>query len=253
MSLDDLAFALLGDTEPTAADLAGLRPDVNRLRDLALLAPGEDVEMHPWTAALVTRNAAVDLAPLHEQALAMRYRRFNQRRTLYEDLIDVPRHLAALGRYDDAADDALDTIKRFITQTLATCAYLAEVRSLIPATQRAWGVVADMEVTALIESGDLSSARQVAHLMLQEDERQAAVDPANTQWQRDLSFSHIKLGDTATSTGDLDIALSHFQAALYIIQRLTDTDPTNPQWQRDLEYVQERLRELSGGEPTPSG
>ena len=33
----------------------------------------------------------------------MRYRRFEQGRASYDDLIDIPRHLAALGRFDAVA------------------------------------------------------------------------------------------------------------------------------------------------------
>ena len=33
----------------------------------------------------------------------MRLRRFEQQRGTYDDLVDIPRHLAALHRYDDIA------------------------------------------------------------------------------------------------------------------------------------------------------
>ena len=74
-----------------------------RLADLTLLGAGDDIVMHPWTAELVTRNTGADLSGEHERALAMRSRRFGQQRGSYEDLVDIPRHLAALGRYDQAA------------------------------------------------------------------------------------------------------------------------------------------------------
>ena len=132
MTLDDLSFALEGDDESPDPDLAGLHADVNHLTDLTLLAPGPDVGMHPWTATLVTSKATGDAAALHERALAMRYRRFTRRRAGYDDLIDIPRHLAALGRYDAVAADVSDTVTRFLTGTLTICAYLAEIRALVP-------------------------------------------------------------------------------------------------------------------------
>ena len=46
--------------------------------------------------------------------------------------------------------------------------------------------------------------------------RLAAADPANTQWQRDLSVSHNKLGDVAAAAGDLAAARTAYQAALDI-------------------------------------
>ena len=46
--------------------------------------------------------------------------------------------------------------------------------------------------------------------------RLAAADPANTEWQRDLSVSHNKLGDVAAAAGDLAAARAAYQAALDI-------------------------------------
>ena len=111
MTLDDLAFALspaalnsasgTGDAAPEGdqPDLTALRDDVNRLTDLTLFSPGTGIVMHPWTAELVTRNLGNDLSEQHARALPMRYRRFEQRHGTYDDLIDIPRHLAALGNY----------------------------------------------------------------------------------------------------------------------------------------------------------
>ena len=87
--------------------------------------------MHPWTAELATRNLDADPAVLHERALAMRLRRFEQGRGSYGDLLDIPRHLAALHRYDDIADIA-EQATQVLPGTLATVAYLAEIRPLIP-------------------------------------------------------------------------------------------------------------------------
>ncbi len=44
--------------------------------------------------------------------------------------------------------------------------------------------------------------------------RLAAADPSNTQWQRDLSVSHNKLGDLAVAAGDLTAARTAYQAGL---------------------------------------
>ena len=102
-----------------------------RLADLTLLGAGEEIVMHPWTAELVTRRLSGDLSGEHERALAMRYRRFDQQRGTLADLLDIPRHLAALDRYDDAADLAAQAM-RALPGTLSLVAYLAEIRPLIP-------------------------------------------------------------------------------------------------------------------------
>jgi hypothetical protein len=245
MSVRDLSFALDGEDEPPAADLAGLRADVTRLTDLTLLTPGPDVGMHPWTSALITRTAGADTASLHERALAMRYRRFGQGRASDDDLIDVPRHLAALGRFDAVAGDATDTVQRFLTGTLATCAYLAEVRSLVPREENAWGIVTYLEITALTASGNLPAAARLAQALLQEYTRRASTDPGNTEWQRDLSVSHDKVGNLAVATGDLPAARSAYQASLAIAQRLTATDPDNTEWQRDLSVSHDKVGDLA--------
>ena len=49
----------------------------------------------------------------------MRLRRFEQERGTYEDLLDIPRHLAALGRYDDIASIA-EQATGMLAGTLAT-------------------------------------------------------------------------------------------------------------------------------------
>jgi len=240
MSPDDLAFALgSADRSPDAIT----RTDIDRLIDLTLLTPGPDIEMHPWTAAVVTRNSSVELAPLHERALAMRYRRFEQRRGTYDDLIDIPRHLAALGRFDEIGGIASQAV-RILPGTLATGAYLAEIHPLLPPMEHAWTVVAELRAEAFLQAGDLPSATRQFQAMYEQDQARAAADPANTQWQRDLSISHDKLGDVAASAVDLAAARASYLAALDIRERLAAMDPVNAQWQRDLEYVRQRIKDL---------
>ncbi|MCX6880092.1 MAG: toll/interleukin-1 receptor domain-containing protein, partial [Verrucomicrobia bacterium] len=63
-------------------------------------------------------------------------------------------------------------------------------------------------------------------------ERLAASDPANAEWQRDLSVSLIKLGDLAVAQGDLAGALRYFTQDMAIAERLAASDPANAEWQR---------------------
>lgn len=65
-------------------------------------------------------------------------------------------------------------------------------------------------------------------------ERLAARDPANTQWQRDLSVSHNNIGDVLTAQGDLPAALAAYRKELEITERLAARDPGNIVWQHDL-------------------
>jgi hypothetical protein len=250
MTLDDLAFTFTpgpAGTGPAAADgppaLAELRADTARLADLTLLVPGPDIAMHPWTAALVSRHIAGDPDVLHERALAMRLHRFDQRRGSYDDLLDVPRHLAALHRYDDIADIA-EQAAQILPGTLATVAYLAEIEPLIPPAERAWILVADLEVRALLSAGNLPAATRQLEAIHQQVQTRAAADPANTGWQRDLSVSRDKLGEVAAAAGDLTAARGHYQAALDIRVTLAAADPANTGWQRDLSFVRQKISDL---------
>jgi CHAT domain/TIR domain/AAA ATPase domain len=246
MTLDDLRFAMNPGPGPTDGppDLNALRADVHRLADLTLLTAGESIVMHPWTAELVTRNIEASLAPQHQRALAMRLRRFEQGRGGYHDLVDLARHQAALGAYDDLAALAAEAV-RALSGTLTTVAYLAEIRPLIPPAQRAWVIVADLELRAFLSAGDLTAATRQQQSIHEQVEARSAADPANTGWQRDLSVSHIRLGDLAQAAGDLATARSNFQAALAIRERLVTTDPANTGWQRDLSVSHERLGDLA--------
>jgi tetratricopeptide (TPR) repeat protein/cellulose biosynthesis protein BcsQ len=248
MTLDDLSFALT-DTAPKNAasvsqDRDGLADDVQRLTDLTLLTTGPEITMHPWTAAVVTRNVSGDPLGAHERALRMRFHRFEQGRGAYGDLIDVPYHLAALGQYDNLAALANEAVQ-VLDGTLAKMAYLAEVQPLIPPQERAWNVVTDLQIQVLIRIGDIDAASRRIQASVKQAQARAAADPANTQWQRDLSISHSRLGDLATATGDLDAARTAYQTALGITERLAAADPANAQPQRDLSVSHSRLGDLA--------
>jgi hypothetical protein len=240
MTLDDLAFALTQN--PSAGQPTGteVHAGVRRLQDLTLLTPGGEVAMHPWTAGLVIRNTGAELTPEHERALAMRFRRFEQGRGSYPDLIDIPRHLAALHSYDQIPSITQQAVE-VLPGTRATVAYLAEIRPLIPPAQRAWVLVADLEVQALLRAGDLPTATQQLQAIHQQIQARATADPANTGWQRDLSVSHDNLGDAAVAAGDLAAAGTHHRASLDIRERLAAADPANTGWQRDLSVSHDNL------------
>ncbi|MGH3778904.1 MAG: CHAT domain-containing protein, partial [Pseudonocardiaceae bacterium] len=245
MRLDDLAYALADDPPSTStADPRDLETDVHRLADLTLLSADPGISMHPWTAELLERRAT-SLTDQHQRALAMRLRRFSTGSADYLDLLDVPRHLAALGRYDDLADVAEHAVNQVLSGTLAVAAFLAEVRPLIPPTKRAWALVADLELTNFLAVGDLSSAVRLADAFHHNIHTRAAADPTNTAWQRDLSISHERLGDLAVAAGDLAGAQQRFQAGLTIAERLAAADPTNTEWQRDLSISYIKLGDLA--------
>ena len=72
----------------------------------------------------------------------------------------------------------------------------------------------------------------------------AARDPGNTQWQRDLSVSHSKLGDVLVAQGDLPGALEAYRKGLAIMETLAARDPGNTEWQRDLSVSHNKLGDV---------
>jgi tetratricopeptide (TPR) repeat protein len=82
--------------------------------------------------------------------------------------------------------------------------------------------------------GNLDSALTSYQSSLAIDKRLIARDPANTQWQRDLTISYDNIGNVQRAQGDLQAALSSYQQSLQIREKLAARDPANTQWQTDL-------------------
>ncbi len=74
----------------------------------------------------------------------------------------------------------------------------------------------------------------------------AARDPANTEWQRDLSVSHDRIGDVLRAQGDGPGALAAYRKGLAIAEALAARDPANSEWQRDLIVSLVKLGEATG-------
>jgi hypothetical protein len=65
------------------------------------------------------------------------------------------------------------------------------------------------------------------------------------EWQRDLSVSHIKVGDVLVAQGNLPGALEAFRRSLAMAERLAAADPGNMEWQRDLAVSHYKLAGLA--------
>ena len=66
-------------------------------------------------------------------------------------------------------------------------------------------------------------------------------DPANTDWRRDLSVSHNKIGNVLVAQGDGAGALAAYRKAHEIFNSLVAHDPANTGWQRDLSVSNEKI------------
>jgi tetratricopeptide (TPR) repeat protein len=94
------------------------------------------------------------------------------------------------------------------------------------------------------DSTRLSTRKQLAETAMQSLVRLVQIDPANTEWQRDLSVSHNKIGDVLVSQGDGPGALAAYQAGLTTAEGLEKRDPANTQWQRVLSASKIRIGDV---------
>ncbi len=248
MTLDELAFALKPDAPVDAT--GSLHRETDRLTDLTLLEPGPDVLVHPWTAELLERRAAEDRRAQHERALAVRARRLEQGCADYADLVDLTRHLAALGRHDKISDLAAHA--GTLLGTLAASAYLAEARTLVPADSLAWLMVAKQEYEAVRRAGNLGAAANLVSDMRACVERRASDDPDNSSWAGHLSVVLVALGDLHTARGDLAAAEHEYRSALDATEEWSRHRPDDMWWQNRSAVINSRLGNLAiaAGDPT---
>ncbi|MCX7020582.1 MAG: tetratricopeptide repeat protein, partial [Candidatus Sumerlaeota bacterium] len=61
-------------------------------------------------------------------------------------------------------------------------------------------------------------------------------DPANADWQCNLSVSWSCIGGIREAQGKLDAALEAYEANLAIARRLCESDPANADWTNDLAW-----------------
>jgi tetratricopeptide (TPR) repeat protein len=72
----------------------------------------------------------------------------------------------------------------------------------------------------------------------------AQSDPSNAGWQRDLSVSHIKIGDVLSAQGNLSEALESCRSSMEIAAGLAQSDPSNAGWQRDLSVLHNKIGDV---------
>ncbi|MFI7430062.1 tetratricopeptide repeat protein [Micromonospora sp. NPDC049836] len=239
IDMDDLAFVMSPPgAEP--ASRAELTHTVERLTDLALLTPGPEILIHPFTAELLVQQFGRVQHDLQERALAMRTRRFEQGKADYADLLEVPRHLAALGRYEEVAAIA-EMANRMMPGRLAVGAYLAEVRPLIPESEPSWCRVVKLEFEAVRDSGNLTTARDLLERMRRVVQRGVDEQPSSPEWQEAFSLLLVDLGDTATAAGNLTEASAHYEKALTYAEEWNQGRDNSRWWRHRPGLIHGRL------------
>jgi len=100
----------------------------------------------------------------------------------------------------------------------------------------------------LVAQGDGASALDAYRKSLAITKALAAHDPANTQWQRDLSVSHDRIGDVLVAQGDGAGALDAHRKGLASAEALAARDPAKSQWQVDVAVLCVKLGTLDYGQ-----
>lgn len=102
----------------------------------------------------------------------------------------------------------------------------------------------DEVATTLARVGELAAAEVIWRSMAAKIEDQLKADPENTEWLRDLSVSHTKIGNVEVARGNGDAARAANGKGLEIAERLSQLDPENTQWLRDLVVSNVKLSEM---------
>ena len=97
----------------------------------------------------------------------------------------------------------------------------------------------------LVAQGDGPGALAAYRKSLAIGEALAARDAANTEWQRDLSVSHEKIGDVLVAQGDGPGALAAYRKSLAIArERWPRAIRQNTEWQRDLSVSHNKIGDV---------
>ncbi|OLB81479.1 MAG: hypothetical protein AUI14_03120 [Actinobacteria bacterium 13_2_20CM_2_71_6] len=244
LSLDDLAYARHGEavSDPLRAQVA---EDAERLVSLTLLSPAAagDVVVHAWVADALVPYQGEALSVRHDRAFDMRYRRMRTGQWRFDDAADACRHLTANARFDDLAQFALAIAKAGLGE-LAITALLGPVVPALPENHRWYLIVADREISALLNTGNTAAATGRLTTVVRVSHSRADAAPEDLVHQHNLSTSYERLGDMTRAAGNSPEAERHYRASLTIRQRLVDADPTSALAQRHLSVSYEKLGDV---------
>ena len=142
-------------------------------------------------------------------------------------IFDLRDRLTALG-----GRDLLDDIQKRVDDYYERMGSMGESDKIL----RRKAVSHNTRGDLFFNRGNLESALTSYQNALAILERLAARDPANTEWQRDLSTYYDNIGNMQRAQGDQQAALSSYQQSLQIREKLAARDPANTEWQRYLSF-----------------
>ena len=157
-----------------------------------------------------------------------------------DEILDQVKQTVSFMNYD-----LRDVLRKYtpLTERLAVTKQIDELvdllknhgdDDLLSKRNRATALLQKAEIALTSTSADLTTAltwAKEAHDIFTE---LSAQYPSNSELQRDLSVSFIKIGNILEKQGQINEALASYQQALAIRERLTQLDPANNNWRRDL-------------------
>ncbi|MEO8705166.1 MAG: serine/threonine-protein kinase [Kofleriaceae bacterium] len=114
------------------------------------------------------------------------------------------------------------------------------IREALARKPNSWADHADVAAArwkigdAIFYRGDGKAALAEYRAGMPMAEAAAAAEPANPQFQHQVSVGHDDIGDVLIEQGDLAGALAAFEASMAIRKRLVAAEPTNQRWLRNL-------------------
>ncbi len=139
---------------------------------------------------------------------------------------------------------ALDSVAEIYDQNKAILDQMAAIAGQTQATAREFASNSMRLGDLWFERKNLVRAREAYHRSLPLYELIIRNDPANPQWQRDLSIYHERIGRLRMAEGDAAGALTAYRAGLAIVERLAIVDPNNVDWQQALSISHEKIGDV---------
>ncbi len=146
--------------------------------------------------------------------------------------------------FRDRAGMPRDLVRRILDRAHALQRQLAESGETAPELRHSEAIALGDLMDVFLALGDTKAALEAGQRSRMIMEQLVTADPGNTEWQRDLSFGHTRVGDALAATGRRAEALAEYRQGLIILEKLAAADPDRMQRQRDLSISYMRIGDV---------
>jgi len=146
--------------------------------------------------------------------------------------------------FRDRAGMPRDLVRRILDRAHALQRQLAESGETAPELRHSEAIALGDLMDVYLTLGDTKAALEAGQRSRMIMEQLVTADPGNTEWQRDLSFGHTRVGDALAATGRRAEALAEYRQGLIILEKLAAADPDRMQRQRDLSISYMRIGDV---------